>query len=79
MEMYIYRSRTHVGVRAYHVHVDAVSEEEAPQGGAIRARDLPMLRGEALEDPEGRVLHALSDQAQTQVHSICTENNMLSV
>ena len=61
--MYISRSRTHVGVRAYHVHVHAVSEEKAPQGGAVCGRALPMQHGEALEDPEGRVLHALSDQA----------------
>ena len=66
-------------MRVYHVHVHAVSEEEAPQAGAVRAGGLPLQSGEALEDPEGRVLHALSDEAQTQVHSICTEYNMLGV
>lgn len=59
----------------YRVHVDTVSEEEVAQVGGVCADAIRLQCGESLEELKSRVLQALGDEAQTQVHGIYKKNN----
>lgn len=56
----------------YRIHGNAVSEEEVAEVGGVGLR---LQCRESLQDVKSRVLKALGDEAQTQVHGIYKRNN----
>lgn len=59
----------------YCIHGNTVSEEEVAKVGGVGAEAIRLQRRESLQDVKGRVLKALGDEAQTQVHGIYKRNN----
>lgn len=56
----------------YRIHGNTVSEEEVAEVGGVGLR---LQCRESLQDVKSRVLKALSDEAQTQVHGIYKRYN----
>lgn len=52
------------------IHGNTVSEEEVAKVGGVVAEAVRLQRRERLQDVKSRVLKALGDEAQTQVHGI---------
>jgi len=59
-----------MGEMFYRVHVDTVTEEEVAQVGGFCVEAFRLQCGESLKDVKSRVLLALGDEAQAQVHGI---------
>lgn len=59
----------------YRIHVDTVSEEEVAHVGVVAVGVFRLQRGESLQHVESRVLLALGDEGQAQVHGIYGKNN----
>lgn len=63
----------------YPVHVDTVSKEEVAQIGIVRVEALWLHYRERLQHEESSVIKALGEEAQTQVHGIYEEKQIVFI